>query len=871
MTLRRLALALLLVVWASSGSVPCALVFAQADRDDPSAVPAELPIVVAIEVVGARRYRPEQLVAALGHPLGVPLDPVIVSEGQETLWRAFLTRTNSITYEEVEGGVKLILDVYEIPFDLEPRFVGNDKISTKELLEWAGLEERGEIYHHQVARVARRILEGYKADGYHFATVETLLGDPTAPDGEIATGTEPEAIDVIFRIQEGPLVRVSEVVIEGNESLPDYGFAFWKGGLRHLARVQLKGPHFFNWFGVRFVEQELEADLVALRNVYRDKGFLDAVVDLHKLEFNEWRTRVVPHILVDEGEPYTVSTIEIRGVRLSEGPDGEAIETEEPLYFDEAILKGECELVPGARYELGVQRLDANRLREYYGERGYLSHPSLREDNWEFLEPERRYDVENKRVEVVYRIAQGRKRFIREVMFAGASHTRDRVLRSEVTQLEGKPADIRKITRSLQRIRGSNFFSDPTKPLEHQDPIYRFKPTDDPDYVDLEYIVDEGRVVDFQIAGGIDSNNGAFGLISLSMRNFDITDWPNSVFGAFGEIYRKDAFHGAGQQLDVQISPGSQINYSRVRFIEPDLFRRHFDRISLDLEWSTRERLFDIYDEDRTLRRVRIGRRLTPDSTLFFGYLNSDVEVTELNGGGLSNLLDPDATDLPGPLIRQQAEGEQNFNALTLDYTINKLDNRNNPREGWSLGVSNSWYDDFVSSDAEFFKSSINFDWYGQVGSAAKEVRQGIHLSFGAGVADPHGDSVEVPFTERFFLGGFRTLRGYDFRGVGPNTGGSAIGGETFVNGSVEYRFPVHVVQQPGTFREIEMFRIVPFFDWGILGTESFNLDWDDIRMSAGVGFGLAHPFPVIFNFGFPLNLGEGDDRQVFSFNLAFQ
>lgn len=832
----------------------------------------ENPLLVEIELTGAKRYRTDQLIAALGHKLGVPFDPRVIEEGEETLWKAFLTRTNSVDIVEVEGGIKLIVDVYEIPFDLEPRFVGNDRVKTSKLLKWAMLEERGEIYHHQVARVAQRILDGYHADGYHWATIETVLGDPNSETGELPTDREADAIDVIFKIQEGPIVRISEVKIHGNNSLPDYGFGFWKGGLRHLAQVKLKGPHLFNWWGSRFVESELQADIVALRGVFHDKGFLDAVVELDHLEFNEKRTRVTPHIIVDEGPAYTVKSLTIEGARLEELPGGGEREVDENLYLPLEELMELCILKPGERYELGRQRLDARSLEAYYGERGYLSHPSLnRYQNWIFLEPKLRFDVVNHTVDVTYRIAQGRKRYIREVLFAGAKHTRDRVLRREVSMLEGDVANVKNITRSLQRIRQTNFFSDPSKPLEHKDPLFRFKETDNPEYVDLEYLVDEGRVVDFQIAGGVDSNNGAFGLISLSMRNFDITDWPDSFFGVFGEIYRKEAFHGAGQQFDVQLSPGSQINRWRVHFLEPDLFRSHFERWSLDLEIARQERLFEVFDEDRGTRRARIGRKFTPDFTGFFGVLHSDVTVDNVDGGGLLDFSNPDDTLLPGPLLRQEAAGKQDFNALTLDFTYRHLDSLRNPREGWSLILRNSVYDESFGSDAEFSKIALSVDFYTQIGADVDEIRDGIHISFGAGVANPYGSSFEVPYTERFFLGGFRTLRGFAFRGVGPNSGGQPIGGETFVNGSFEYRIPVHVVQQPGTFRDIEMFRLVPFFDWGVLDPEAFALDVDELRLSAGIGFGLAHPFPVTFNLGFPLREGVGDETQVFSFNLAFQ
>ncbi|MEM7516448.1 MAG: BamA/TamA family outer membrane protein, partial [Planctomycetota bacterium] len=396
-------------------------------------------------------------------------------------------------------------------------------------------------------------------------------------------------------------------------------------------------------------------------------------------------------------------------------------------------------------------------------------------------------------------------------------------------------------------------------PINHREPDYRLKPVpDQPGMLDVEYIVDEGRVVDFQVAGGVDSNSGAFGLISLSMRNFDIADWPDSFWGMFGEIYRKEAFHGAGQQLDVQVSPGSEINFWRVRFQEPDIFRSHFKQVSLDLEAGQRERLFRPYDEERTTAKVRFGYEPIPDFRMFFGYLDSRVEVDDLD--------DP---PFPQQLFDQQ--GEADLNALSLDFSYRQLDSAINPRKGVTVNFNNAWYADSFGSDFEFVKSSVAGDLYWPVGDPLADVRPSFHFSGGLGVASPQGDSDFVPYTERFFLGGFRTLRGFGFRGVGPNVGRTPIGGETYFNASLEYRIPVYTIAQPGTYKQVEMFRLIPFVDIGNLGQEDFQLDETETRVSAGIGFGLANPFPLTLNFGFPLREGDGDDRQVVSFNLAFR
>jgi len=103
---------------------------------------------------------------------------------------------------------------------------------------------------------------------------------------------------------------------------------------------------------------------------------------------------------------------------------------------------------------------------------------------------------------------------------------------------------------------------------------------------------------------------------------------------------------------------------------------------------------------------------------------------------------------------------------------------------------------------------------------------------------------------------------------VGPNNGDNTLGGETTWDATLEYRHPLYSVVQPGTYREVETFRLTLFTDWGQLDPDAFQLDWDETRATAGFGLGMVTPFPITLNFGFPLLDGAGDRRQVFSFSL---
>jgi outer membrane protein insertion porin family len=57
----------------------------------------------------------------------------------------------------------------------------------------------------------------------------------------------------------------------------------------------------------------------------------------------------------------------------------------------------------------------------------------------------------------------------------------------------------------------------------------------------------------------------------------------------------------------------------------------------------------------------------------------------------------------------------------------------------------------------------------------------------------PKLQSGDVPFEERFYLGGLYSLRGFKFYGVSPRQPGftEPIGGDTYWFGSAEYSIPI--------------------------------------------------------------------------------
>ena len=818
------------------------------------------PILRSMEVQGAQLYTKEQLLGTLGQEIGKPYDAEREARGLDTLWKSFKVRGDVKLRPTADGGADLLLVVEEEKFDLEPRFVGNRDIDLETLRRWARLEERSEVFLFQSDRVRQRLLEGYRQEGYPFVEIEVQKR------GE--GGTQGEVPDVIFEIREGPQVHVKAIEITGNRSLPETGALWWKNGLQHLAKTDLGGPWMFNFNGSKFVEETLQADLLALREVYRDLGWLDAVVELDPpLEFSPDRSGVIIHIRVDEGEPYTVSKFSIRAV-TRERKGNDLVETDAALVFDEKELIALCKLKPGTRYQRAQEKRDGLALRKYYGKRGYIGHSSLDPvTRFEFLDPELIFDPKTHTVEVTYKLQQGLKRWIREVLFSGSEFTRDRVLRREVDMLPGEVADIEEISRSLERIHGTNYFNDESRPLEHHDPTYHFQTTNDPSKLDLYYDVEEGRVVEFQINGGIDSNNGLVGHLNLQMRNFDISNTPSTPWSVFSEVYDKQAFHGAGQTLMLDVAPGTVSNQARIRFVEPDLFGTQFNRYSLDVELATTRRIWDFYTEKRERATVKIGREFGRSLSLSAGVTTQLIDITSIEAP-LTSIIAPDEPTLP-PGIWEE-EGKSTLNGWLFDARYSKLDNRLSPYEGLTASWRNALYGGMLGGNWDFVRSQVDIDAFFLLAEREEEkVQPGFHASLGFGVSNGLGNTEDVPYTERFFLGGLTNLRGFRNRGVGPNIGGEPIGGETMLNASLEYRIPLSTQVQPGTYKELEVFRMLLFVDAGVLDPDPYQLDFNELRTSAGFGLGMAYPLPINLYFGFPMRSKEGDQRQTFGFNIA--
>ncbi len=348
--------------------------------------------------------------------------------------------------------------------------------------------------------------------------------------------------------------------------------------------------------------------------------------------------------------------------------------------------------------------------------------------------------------------------------------------------------------------------------------------------------------MNFGVAVGSDA--GVFGELSLEQRNFDISDWPESL----DELLSGRAFRGAGQHFNMAIRPGTELFQYIASWTDPRLFDSDY---SLTVSGQYRSRFYDLYDEDRVGTSVALGRR--------FGDIWTGSVRTRLERVELANIED----DAPTAIFDDA--GPNTITALGLSLTRTTISTVRRPGSGSRLELAIDRFGalggdvDFTSVSADYTVFlTLNEDFLGRKSTLKLSTRA-------ASIFD--GDA---PVYESLYLGG-RTLRGFDFRTVSPKgvrfTDGTPpvlvpsdepIGGDWLFFAGAQYEVPVW--EDNLTF--------VLFCDSGtVLNDPGF----EDYRVSLGAGLRIYIPqfgdIPIALDFAFPVLKEETDEEQFFSFS----
>jgi len=164
------------------------------------------------------------------------------------------------------------------------------------------------------------------------------------------------------------------------------------------------------------------------------------------------------------------------------------------------------------------------------------------------------------------------------------------------------------------------------------------------------------------------------------------------------------------------------------------------------------------------------------------------------------------------------------------------------------------------NSDYTYYKLGYSFEAY-QALTPRYTFSASARIDSGYG----YGDFEKLPFFNRYFAGGVRTLRGYRTGSLGPrDSRRNASGGDFRTLGTVELIFPPPFVEEPGATR----FSL--FTDFGNVFADDETFDSEELRGSYGVAFVWLSPVgPLTFSYAFPYNEREADRVQNFQFTIG--
>ena len=358
---------------------------------------------------------------------------------------------------------------------------------------------------------------------------------------------------------------------------------------------------------------------------------------------------------------------------------------------------------------------------------------------------------------------------------------------------------------------------------------------DDRPRIPVDIYLNEAQTGRFMFGAGVNSNAGLVGSVILDEQNFDWRRFPTSW-----EDFRSGrAFRGAGQKFRVEAAPGTEVSRYMFSFADPYLFDT---RVSFGLSAFYFQRFYRDWNEQRTGGRTSLGWQFSPDLSGNLAMRIEDVLISDPRVLGVAPL--------------DEALGHTQMYALTGTVAWDTRDNTFLPTEGHYVSLSAGYtqgtfqYPTYTVDFRKFFMLRQRPDGSG------RHVLSMYNL-FGITGSD-------TPIYQRFFAGGFSTLRGFQFRGASPQINTVQVGGDFQNLTSFEYMFPLTAD---------DMLRAVVFVDFGTV-EQSVTINWDQFRVAPGAGLRISlpalGPAPIAIDFAVPVLMADTDIRQLVNFFVGY-
>lgn len=605
---------------------------------------------------------------------------------------------------------------------------------------------------------------------------------------ELTQDEKQNVVYVKLIINEGERVRVGDVTLETAHELP----------AKKIIKKASNRP------GKVFKPQNLQRDWVKMMLYGRNKGYSEFNLSQPQVTFNDEKTKANLVYRLTEGEKVDFGTVAFEGNNV----------------FTQEELQKQVFFRDGHLYNQKDFDDTLAAIQEQYANKGYLQAR---------VEPIK--NIQDGKLNLVFDISEGHIFYIDNVDVTGYQDTKKYVFTRELAIHPGDLYDNAKIRRSQTKIMNLGFINDVQIDLQ---------PTADPQKVDLDFNVVEGRPGMFTAGLAMSSMDGLYGELSVNHMN---------LFGRAQRLSLRTLF--GKEILDYTVSWMTPWIYDKPTSLGVDLFNtRRYRSFSTDNQ---------AYTEKRIGGRVKVGPRFKDDIYLLsLGYSFENIHIYDVDDRFKCQPGQDPATCI--------ADGKTDLSTFSVDFAIDTRDNIWDPTTGWRNSLGLAIAGGPIGGDLDLWYANARSIFNYTVLNPGGNYPIVFVLSNKFGSVKRYGRTQEVPPYEKFFLGGADTIRGYERAGeIGPE-----YGGELYYVMNAELRFPI---AREGR-RNMAQFAF--FFDlgnsWNHFDDLKFSLGPEEEQFKAGVGVGLRFTtpsLPIRIDWGYGLNHRPGEDRSHFYFNIS--
>lgn len=808
---RRLLVVLLLPSLLSGGFS------ARAQTPQAPSPPVNGRTVEAIEFKGIKTLTEETLRYYLGIQPGQPLDEDALNRNIKQLWDRSLVDNVDVESVPTPAGVRLVITVVERPllksidYDQLKRLSKTD-LQDKMTTQRIHVREGEPISLGELQRVKTLIEALYAEKGYRFANAQYSVTD-----------VGPNEKKIIFTVDEGNRVRISDIKFEGNTVFSDLRLRFSMKKTKEtnlISKISKKDI---------YDPAKLQEDLDKVRELYKTVGYKNIVIGDPKVEvralnptapkIKDQNRRMYITIPIEEGERWRFGAVTLEGNQI---------------YPNKALMRA-FDKKTGGWLRSKVIDDGVKEISDLYRNTGYI---------FARVDPEL-VEKPGRVADVVIHIKEGDQFQVGRIEFSGNERTQDKVLRRELRLYEGGLMNVTAIRNSVLKVNQLGYFK-----LNEEDPVEIDTDTEKKK-VNLTFKGAEADRTELQFGGGWSELDGLFAQFSISTKNF----------------------LGRGEQVGVSLQSGKLQNYFDLSYSIPWFLdkpqsigvRAYNQTLQYDLVSGSA----DTYERHSKGAVLTYGRNYRLFNSVSISYNRSDYrDMTITTLPALLPGQTPPPTDQPQPGSQVTTTTKINNSSLRPVFAYDSRDNPFETTRGQKMSFALEYAGGFLGGDNNFWRPEATYSLFLPVTNYPTKTLFAINVE--GGWIKPFGGHL-IPVLELFYLGGENSIRGHAFRSiflrdahgkpVEDSTTGVILGGDSFSQINLEYHF---LLGGP--------FRLLLFTDMGNVYGQGATYNFSGLRKTAGVELRVTLPVfgaPLRFIYAKNLDPLSQDSFQNFQFSIG--